>query len=221
MNMLFKQLFFAYLFSFFTPEAFAQNTADLSKEKVFDFKDFDKVSVSGINADVSIELGKAFSVSVVSNKPLSKNLVVKKIKNDELVLEKGEGYNWRDNISYIVKITMPEISKLKNDGNGNLTVNSFVGRYFGIKNSGNGDITVAGSIVDELDIECYGNGNINTKSLVAKEVKVTKTGNGDVTIKTDKQFNIHASGNGDIINTGAGKAVIDSKSGNGEIIYRN
>jgi hypothetical protein len=221
MNMLFKQLFFSCLISLFTAQAFAQTTADLSKEKVFDIKDFDKVSVSGVNADVSIELGKAFSISVVSNKPLGKNLVVKKIKNDELVLEKGEAYNWRDNINYTVKITMPEISKLKNDGNGNLIVNNFVGRYFGIKNSGNGDITVAGTIVDELDIECYGNGNVNTKSLIAKAVKVTKTGNGDVVIKTDKQFNIHASGNGDIINTGAGRALINSKSGNGEILYKN
>ena len=124
-------------------------------------------------------------------------------------------------IRLIIKISMPEISKLSNNSNANISINNFTGRYFGVENNGNGNVEIEGNVVDLLDIENNGNGDCNAKQIEAKEVNITKVGNGDVIIKTNANFKTKLAGNGDIINYGNGKAILLKQSGNGKVVYRN
>ena len=116
---------------------------------------------------------------------------------------------------------MPEISKLCNSSNADVSVINFVGKYLGIENNGNGNVSLIGSFVDIIEIKNNGNGNLETKNINSKKMDIFKTGNGDVSIKTDADFNVEMNGNGDIVNYGKGKAIIKKQSGSGKIVCRN
>ena len=114
---------------------------------------------------------------------------------------------------------MPEISKLYNFSNADVSVQKFIGNYFGIENKGNGNVSVEGSVVEFIEIK--NNGNLETKNIISKKVDISKSGNGDINIRTDANFDVEMEGNGDIVNYGKGKAIINKQSGTGKVVYRN
>lgn len=189
----------------------------------FGYKNFDKVELADLAGKAEIEIGKPFAVSVAVDDNLESLLDVSE-KNGELRIELTGNLNNRlyiEETNISIKISMPEISFLKHRGNGNLYVTGITGHYFRIKNSGNGNAFLKGS-VDELDISCSGNGTVKAEELLAKSIKINKSGNGNVYVNADSPFSANGSGNGDIINTGKGKADAGSNiNGNGEIKYSN
>jgi hypothetical protein len=188
-----------------------------------DYKDFDKVEIFGVNADVKIELGKSFDIQIKSNDQ-SDTLLTFELKKENTLsigMKKKKSWKYSSENNFTITITMPEISKLFNSSNGDITVNNFIGRYLGIKNVGNGAVTVKGTQVDELEVSNYGNGGVNAKDLTAKKAIVTNVGNGDINLSTNEAFEVSLSGNGDVVNYGKGKATIISKAGNGEVIYKD
>lgn len=189
--------------------------------KTFDVTDFDKIVLNNVNGEVNIEVGKPFSVSIKMDSQDFENLQVEKGAEYTLkiALTKKKG-GWYEGDDAKITITMPEISKIYNNSNANISIQNFIGRYLGIENNGNGDVAVAGQIVDLLDIENTGNGDVKTKNLEAKEANVSKYGNGNVEVRTNKTFKAQLAGNGDIINFGSGIANIAKQSGNGKAINR-
>lgn len=190
--------------------------------KVYPFIDFDKVELIDLNGKVEIELGKAFQISVSGKENAAEQVQVTKI-GDRLLVKLDPAYisDWRNQKTVNVTISMPEMSRLHNSSNADVRVRDFVGRYLGIKNRGNGNIVVLGSIVDQLDIVNNGNGNVEAKDISSKRVDASKTGNGDIAIRTDADFDVSMSGNGDIVNYGKGRARLSSQSGNGRVVYRD
>lgn len=193
-----------------------------SISKTYDFKDFDKVQIESINGEVEIELGKIYSITVCGNENVQEQVLITE-SEDKLVVKLDGKFisDWEKRKPVKVKIVIPEISKLYNSSNADVSIQHFTGRYLGIENNGNGNITIAGSIVDFMEIENNGNGNLETKNITAKKVDISKSGNGDVVIRTDSNFSIEMEGNGDIVNYGNGKAIINKQSGNGKVVYRN
>lgn len=193
-------------------------------QKVYNnFKDFDKVELNNINGAVIIETGKAYSIEI-DGLPKDDSLVrIEQAEEFHLIIsmKKGLGWEYVKNINLTIRISMPGISKLYNNGNSNVTISNLVTRYLGVENDGNGDVSLKGSIIDLLDIENTGNGDVNAKLVESKKVNVTKQGNGNIQIRTNDNFIARLSGNGDIINYGIGKAIIAKQSGNGQIVYRN
>jgi Putative auto-transporter adhesin, head GIN domain len=189
--------------------------------KTYDFKDFDKVQIENINGEVEIELGKSYSI-IVSVKDNAQEQVQITKSQDKLLVKLDSRFvtDWKNRKVVIVKIIMPDISKLFNFSNADVSVQKFVGRYFGIENKGNGNISVVGSFVDHIEINNNGNGNLETKNIISKKVDISKSGNGDVNIRTDAEFNVEMNGNGDIVNYGKGKAIIKKQSGTGKVVYR-
>ena len=188
----------------------------------YDFKDFDKVQIENINGAVEIELGKQFNIIISCNDNAQEQVKITKSDNKLLVkLDNKFVIDWKKRKVVKVKIVMPEISKLFNFSNADVSIQNFAGSYFGVENKGNGNISVAGSIVDFIEIKNNGNGNLETKNIVSKKVDISKSGNGDVNIRTDKDFNVEMAGNGDIVNYGKGKAIINKQSGTGKVVYRN
>jgi predicted transport protein len=192
-----------------------------SVTKTFEVTDFDKIALNNVNGEVKIEVGKPFSVSITMDSQDFENLQVEKGAEYKLTiaLTKKKG-NWYEGDDAKITITMPEISKLYNNSNANVSIANIKGRYLGIENNSNGDVVVKGQIVDLLDIENIGNGDVKTKNLEAKEVNVGKYGNGNVEIKTNQTFKAKLAGNGDIVNFGSGMASIAKQSGNGKAINR-
>lgn len=195
----------------------------LSSAQVYPYRDFDKVELNNINGSVDIEIGKDFNVEIMGLPIKSDLLSVEVLPEYKLVITIKKALSWEvmKNINLKIKIVMPEISKLYNNSNANVSITNFIGRYIGIENNGNGNVNLQGSIVDLLDIENTGNGDCSTKSINAKQVTITKAGNGNVQIKTNEPFNAKLSGNGDVINYGKGKATVLKQSGNGQVIYKS
>jgi len=193
-----------------------------NETKTYDFKNFDKVQIENINGEVEIELGKSYSITVSVKDNAQEQVQI--IKSEDKLLVKLDSKfvtDWKMIKVVKVKIVMPEISKLFNFSNADVSVKNFVGRYFGIENTGNGNISIVGSVVDHIEIKNNGNGNLETKNIISKKVDISKSGNGDVNIRTDTNFNVEMNGNGDIVNYGKGKAIINKQSGTGKVVYRN
>ncbi len=190
--------------------------------KTYDLKDFDKVQIENINGEVEIEMGKSYSITVSGKDNAQEQVQI--TKSEDLLLVKLDSkfvIDWKKRKAVKVKIVMPEISKLFNFSNADVSVQKFAGRYFGIENKGNGNVTVAGSVVDHIEISNNGNGNLETKNIISKKVDISKSGNGDVNIRTDSDFIVEMAGNGDVVNYGKGKAIINKQSGTGKVVYRN
>lgn len=192
-------------------------------QKVYNnFKDFDKVVLNNINGSVVIETGKEHKIEVDGVPEDDSIINIEETRENRLIIsmKKGLGWEYTKNLNLKIKITMPGISKLYNNGNGNVTITNLVTRYLGVENDGNGDITLNGTIIDLLEIENSGNGDVKAKQIEAKKVNATKLGNGNIEIKTNANFDTKLSGNGNIINYGNGKAIIIKQSGNGQVIYK-
>jgi hypothetical protein len=190
--------------------------------KNYDYKNFDKLSFEGFNDDIQIEIGASFRVEITMTETNEKNIqFVYDEKEMELSLKVKaktgkELYDERD--TYEIKITMPEISVLKNFGNSDIAVKGIIGRYFKAETSGNGSIICQGTI-DLLDVEKVGNGDINAKKLITKNAKIKNTGNGDVLVNVSENLEGNLFGNGNIENIGKAKFNTKStKKGNARII---
>jgi hypothetical protein len=190
--------------------------------KNYAFKNFDKLSFEGFNDNIEIEIGKNFKVAITMKETNEKNIQFAYDKNEmELTLKVKaktgkELYDERD--TYQIKISMPEISVLKNLGNSDISVKGIIGRYFRAEANSIGSITCQGSI-DQLDVEKSGDGDIIAKKLTAKNAKIKNTGNGNVVVNVSGNLEGHLVGNGDIQNIG--KAPFGSKStkkGNGNLL---
>lgn len=183
--------------------------------KTYEYKHFDKLNFIGFNDDISIEVGKAFSIKITM-KEENENKIIFSFNpvEHELSLKvkpqtRKEMYEERD--TYQVKITLPEISVVSNTGNGNISVTGILGRYFRAETTGNGDVICLGSI-DELEIVKMGNGNVNAKKLQASTAKIKSVGNGDVLVNVSTKIEAQNTGNGSVKNYG--KALFDKDSSN-------
>jgi hypothetical protein len=200
----------------------SQITKAQNDTKTYDLKDFDKVQIENVNGEVEIELGKSYCITVLGKDNAPEQVQITKSEDKLLVkLDSKFVTDWKSRKVVKIKIVIPEISKLFNFSNADVSVQKFVGRYFGIENKGNGNVTVAGSVVDHIEISNNGNGNLETKNIISKKVDISKSGNGDVNIRTETDFNVKMNGNGDIVNYGKGKAIIKKQSGTGKVVYRN
>lgn len=190
--------------------------------KTYDYKNFDKLSFEDIDGKIEVEIGKTWSISVTIDDNLENLLSFSEnVSENELKIQfKGNKNNqmYVEDTNVKIKITMPEVSLIRNTGNSDLTVKNILGRYFRLENTGNGESKISGSI-DVLDIVKTGNGDVNAENLVAKKAELKSTGNGNLIANVSEELTAKLSGNGDITNKG--KAKFDSKSkksGNGELI---
>lgn len=205
----------AFLLSLFS---YSQGTV----QKNFDYKNFDKVYLQGLNADAQISIGKTWSVRVEGPEESVNNLEMVytaseyklEIKNKPVKL------NYRKNQKpTTIYITMPEASVIAQSGNGDLAVKGIVGKYFRLEQEGNGDCSLSGSI-DSFDLEKGGNGDLKAGDFSAKNLKFSVGGNGNATVNVSGKLSGKLAGNGDLINRGAARCNDCKKNGNGDFIYR-
>jgi hypothetical protein len=152
---------------------------------------FDKVRFTGMNAQVIIEIGKPKClVTIQADDNLAQMLTTTVNRENELTIALKDNANnrlWVEGSNIVIRVEMPEASVVAYEGNGSVTVNGIVGRYFRLEKEGNGGVVLRGS-TDALDIKKSGNGSVNAAELVAKSAKVTSMGNGSVSLNASMEF---------------------------------
>lgn len=171
--------------------------------KTYDYKNFNKVSFDDLDGKLEIEVGKPYSITITIDDNLYNLLTLIEDSNDRQLTIALRGN--RNNKLYIedtkvkVKITMPFLTEVNNNGNSGLNVTNINSKNFKSINPVNGSTTLSG-IVDNLEVVCKGNGNLNAEKLMAKNAKVTCRGNGSAKVNAIKINESIKSGNGTIVN---------------------
>lgn len=215
------------LFSFISITSCAQKKAIkgsgnvISKE--YEFKNFNEIEILDMDGKINVTISDSFSINAVIDDNLFELLSVE-LKNKTLIVSLKNNFSNRkyiEDTKIKIDITLPSLAYIINNGNNTLSVTNLKENELKVMCKGNGNCTLQGT-VEKLNVTCEGNGTLNAKNLLTTLCEnVDVTGNGNLSINTDNNFNASASGNGNIINYGKGKAIIISKSGNGEISNKN
>jgi uncharacterized membrane protein YphA (DoxX/SURF4 family) len=191
--------------------------------KIYDYKNFDKIEIQDLAGNITVEVGKPFAITAAIDDNLAPLLKITE-SNGELKLQLAGN---RSNRLYIeetnieIKICMPSITAALHSANSKLLIEGISSKKFRIKSNENGTAIIKGT-AEELEIVCAGNGSVKAAEMLAQKVDIVKRGNGNVYLKTDNSFVAKGSGNGDIINEGNGKADAGAElQGNGGIKYPN
>ena len=193
--------------------------------KTFDYTNFDKVYLEDIDGQIEIEIGKTWSITVTIDDNLQQLLAIKEDRSEYAVTIAFAGN--RNNKMYIedtnvkIKITMPEASVIKHQGNSNLTVKNVKGPYFKLENSGNGNATISGATSD-LEISNKGNATVNARQLLAVKAKIKCAGNSTAYVNVTESVLVNTSGNSSLTNYGKAKFDVASTSiGNSSYSNKN
>lgn len=194
----------------------------ISTERTVALDGFDKIEVQGLHGKLLIETGKSFSIAVKADNNLDSLIRFEKLNENRLriALVVPRPYTWLMESHITIRISLPEISVLTNQSNADVQIGGLTGRYLRINNQGNGDVRLHGTVMDQLDLLNNGNGDVVTDELPSKKVTLEKSGNGNVTIRTNENFRVRMAGNGDVLNKGSGRAIVELMSGNGRVVYR-
>lgn len=189
--------------------------------KSYDYNNFNKVNFDDLDGKLEIEVGKEFSISITIDDNLVNLLsIVENVDEKRLTIAlKGNRNNkmYIEDTNISVKITLPYIMEVSNNGNSGLTVTNINSKNFKSDNPVNGSTTLSG-IVDNLEISCSGNGNLYSEKLTAKNAKVTCRGNGNAKVNASNSIIGNVSGNGNIFNIGNASFGSESRSsGNGSL----
>lgn len=182
--------------------------------------DFDKIETA-MSCKMLIEVGKTKSLEIEIDDNLSNFLTINEDDKEHKLTFKLDltktGKTWIENANIVVRVTMPEMSMFTQKSNGNVEINGLNGRYFRAENFGNGDIILRGAKIDLFDIDSEGNGDVNADGLTATTAKVSLRGNGQVYFNATDTYEAKLNGNGDIRNSGTGKATKIDRIGNGNV----
>ena len=106
--------------------------------KTYDYQNFDKLNFQDLDGTILVEIGKTWHVEVTIDDNLLPLLTFEEDKNEFLlkIFFKGNQNNKKyiEDTNIEIKITMPESSVIKHDGNSELIVSGIVGRYFRLEN---------------------------------------------------------------------------------------
>lgn len=218
-----KTILTSILFSLFISTGFAQlkGSGNVVK-RTFEFQQFNQLRFQDLDGRIDVAIGNSWSVEVSIDDNLEPLLQVTLNKNaDELTVKLVKNENNRkyiENTNIRVKITLPNLTHVKHEGNSMLYITGINSSFINLSNGGNGSVVGSG-VTDSLRISNAGNGNVNFAALSANNIMVTNRGNGNSIVFATVFLEGIVSGNGSIKNKGNALFSKGSrKSGNGRLI---
>ena len=189
--------------------------------KTYDYQNFAKVNFNDLDGKLDIEVGKPFSISITIDDNLLYLLsVVEQSADKQLTVSLKSNQNnskYIENTKIKVKITMPYLTEVSNNGNSSLIVSNINSKTFKSENPVNGS-TILSGVVENFEVICRENGNLYADKLIAKNAKVTCRGNGNAKVNVTSSIIATAAANGNIINIGNAPFTKESKIfGNGSL----
>jgi Putative auto-transporter adhesin, head GIN domain len=174
------------------------------------------VSGSGVRKTEKRELASfnaihttgAFDVEVVTQKPASFEieaddnilpLIQTEVRDSTLYLMPTSRYNSRQGV--VVRVTLPDLSKLEATGAGNFRVAGLKNDNFEIHTTGAATVTAAGE-TKNVEIHTTGAGVVDTHKLRAVKADVRSTGAAKVDVYASEQLDVSASGVGAVTYSG-------------------
>lgn len=143
--------------------------------------------------------------------------IISTVENNTLKLNIKNNQQFKDLKKSNIYITVPLLSKIVNNGVGNLSVENIEKtESLELYNSGVGNVTMSGSVLN-LHIHNSGVGDVNTLSLDADSVFIQNSGVGNIKLKANKTLSINSSGVGNIHYTGNAELKDVNSSGIGKI----
>lgn len=182
---------------------------------------FDEIELS-MAADVHITQASTYSVSVTASENLME-IIKTEVNGSTLCIETKSNKCIKHNEDIDVHVSMPDISKIKLSGSGNITCPSALN-------------------VNDLELIISGSGNITLDSLIAANCDMSISGSGSMFLKgtgtgNNQKINISGSGSVNSLNhafndvdvsiSGSGSASVwalstlkTNISGSGDVIYK-
>jgi hypothetical protein len=185
---------------------------------------FTAIEIEGIpggNGGIQLMAGETASVTILADDNLADLFEITQ-KNGRITVSMPKNKNnrlWIEDTHIQIVIKTPVINKIMIDGNMNAVATSLDIDNLQVQKAGNGNLTLSGK-ADKLDLNKTGNGNVDAQNLIVKNAEVQSMGNGSVSVNASETLQTDRSGNGDILQTGAGKVSKGINMGNGEVISR-
>lgn len=191
---------------------------------VYNYQNFDKISLQDLDGTIEIEIGKEYAISVTIDDNLFPLFDIEEsTSNNQLKLFLKNNKNnkkYIENTNINIKISMPKISELNHSGNSTVSISNVFGSNFKLTNTGNGKVSVSG-IIDTIQITNNGNGNTIAKELISKKAIIACAGNGNVYVTVSDDLLAKATGNCTVFNFGKAKFNAQSnKFGNAQLQYQ-
>ena len=174
----------------------------------------------------SISTEGAFSVEAVAQKPVSFEieaddnilpLIRSEVRNGVLYLKPEKSFNSRQGV--IVRITVPDLSKVETTGAGKFKVQGLKNDRFEVSSTGAATVTVSGDTKD-LEIHTTGAGLVDTHSLRAARANVNSTGAAKVDVYCSEQLDANVAGVGQVTYSGDPKVVNKHTAGAASVSKR-
>lgn len=166
--------------------------------QTFDFKDFDRVSVSGVY-EVDIEVGPSFSISLSGPEKEMDNVKVYTENGTLHLARKNKNERKKNNNQKGIDatITLPDLEGMKVSGVASGDITNVDAEDFDLKVSGVAEVEIEGSC-NNLTARVSGVGELDAKDFECKDVDVTLSGVGEVTVFASESVDVKASGVGDV-----------------------
>lgn len=177
-------------------------------------ENFNKIESNGAFT-VNYKSGQA-GIEITGDENIVK-LVVIKVLNNTLYLGTEKSYSTQSPL--IIKVSAPQLSSIRSQGSGEVTVNDISSEQFVINIFGAVNLKAAGKTTN-LVIEVNGSGSVNTEALPAQQVTVTTLGSGNVTLNSSESLKAQLTGSGNIIYYGNPQNISKQVLGSGQLIAK-
>jgi len=171
----------------------------------------------------SIESDGAFEIQVTCQKPLSVEiegddnilpLIKTEVRDGVLHIGSPKAYSARQPVS--VRIALPSLESIANNGAGKVQVSNLKNDAFEIHSMGATSLNAAGQ-TKSVKIETSGAGKIDTSDLHAEKAEVSISGAASVDVYATEQLDVNVSGVGRVTYSGNPKTVNKNVSGVGSV----
>ena len=185
---------------------------------VRDVPRFDQVLLEGAS-DVVITIAETQAVSVDVDDNLV-DIITTEVVDGRLVISNSQSYSTQTGV--IVRITVPELTKVGISGSGDVSVSGLAVKEFDASIAGSGDIAVTGS-AEIVTARVAGSGTIDLFGLQAVDATAKIAGSGDVYVCASSSVTAKIAGSGDVEycgHSGMEPKVSSSIAGSGVISKR-